>query len=96
MSIFILQALRLILHYELTMKTKKRNIEDKPDLSLEFCTECDSALESFVFTPKSKSKKKIQDNFNNCKKTGKFKGELCSKVFISEDQIFIHSPEDEE
>ncbi len=78
------------------MKTKKRNIEEKTDLSLEFCTECDSALESFAFTPKSKNKKKVQDNFNNCKKTGKFKGELCSKVFISEDQIFIHSPEDEE
>lgn len=78
------------------MKTKNINKEEKPDLSLEFCTECDHALESFVFTPKSKNKKKIQDNFDNCKKTGKFNGELCSKVFISEDQIFLNPPEDED
>ncbi len=78
------------------MKTKKTNKEEKPDLSLEFCTECDSALESFVFTPKSKNKKKIQANFDNCKKTGKFNGELCSKVFISEDQIFLNPSEEED
>jgi len=75
------------------MKTKK-TIKDEQDLSLEFCTECDSALEKFVFTPKSKNKKKIQDNFDNCKKTGKFKGELCSKVFISEDEIFLTPSDD--
>lgn len=78
------------------MKTKKTITEEKPELSLEFCTECDHALDSFMFAPKSKNKKKIQDNFANCKKTGKFKGELCSKVFISEDQIFLNPSEDED
>jgi len=78
------------------MKTKKNNKDEQQDLSLEFCTECGQALDNFAFTPKSKSKKKVQDNFSNCKHTGKFKGDLCSKVFISEDQIFLHAPEDED
>jgi len=78
------------------MKTKKTNKEESPDLSIEFCTECNQALDNFAFTAKSKNMKKVQDNFSNCKKTGKFKGELCSKIFISEDQIFHTSSEEED
>lgn len=84
------------MHCELTMKPKKTNKDEHQDLSLEFCTECNQALDNFAFTPKSKSKKKVQDNFSNCKKTGKFKGDLCSKVFISEDQIFLNPSEEED
>jgi len=78
------------------MKTKNNNKGEQPDLSLEFCTECNEALDNFAFTAKSKSKKKVTANFANCKHKGKFNGELCSKVFISEDEIFLHPLEDDE
>jgi len=92
---FILQALRLFLHHELTMKTKKTSEAVIPDLSLEFCTECNKALDNFAFSAKSKSKKKVQANFSDCKQKGKFRGELCSKVFISEDEIFLKPSEED-
>lgn len=82
------------MHYELTMKRKKTNNEEEK-LPIEFCTECGEALDDFAFTPISKDKKAIQDNFSNCQKTGKFKGECCSKVFISEDEIFLTPSEEE-
>ena len=78
------------------MKTIKTNKEEKPDLLIEFCTECNEDLDNFAFTAKSKNKKKVTANFANCKQKGKFNGELCSKVFISEDQIFLTSPEEED
>ena len=77
------------------MKRKKINKDQEEKLPIEFCTECDEALEDFAFTPKSKSKKEVQENFSNCQKTGKFKGECCSKVFISEDEIFLTPSEED-
>lgn len=76
---------------------QKKTIDNRDQLlPIEFCTECGDDLENFTFTSKSKSKKEVQDNFSNCKKIGKFKGDLCSKVFISEDEIFLNSPQQEE
>lgn len=78
------------------MKTKKTDLDETQDISLEFCTECNKALDNFAFSSKSKSKKKITANFANCKQKGKFKGELCSKVFISEDEIFLTPSEEDQ
>ncbi|MCK9425198.1 MAG: hypothetical protein M0Q21_04050 [Ignavibacteriaceae bacterium] len=77
------------------MKTKETNKDELLDISLEFCTECNKALDNFAFSSKSKSKKKVTANFANCKQKGKFKGDLCSKVFISEDEIFLKPSEED-
>jgi len=77
------------------MKRQRKQKEETQEVPLEFCTECDHDLDDFAFDEKSKSKKKVQDNFANCRKTGKFKGEFCSKVFISEDEIFLKRNEQE-
>jgi hypothetical protein len=66
------------------MKKKKLMIEeeDKSDKT-KFCTECGDTLDDFAITDNAKDVQKVKDNFENCKKTGKFKGEECSKLFIA-------------
>jgi hypothetical protein len=48
-----------------------------------FCTECDKELDLFWLTDMASNRKAVKDNHNNCKKTGKFKGQYCSRMFIS-------------
>lgn len=68
--------------------TKKTKVEKfVPKNSGFFCTECDSDLNEFALSSKSKNKKKIKKNHENCVKTGKFSGEFCSKIFISSDVL---------
>lgn len=52
-----------------------------------FCTECGDELDDFVFSDKSKNKSKLKNGHYNCVKTGKFSGEFCSKLFISDDSL---------
>lgn len=52
-----------------------------------FCTECGDELEDFAFSKNSKNKNEIKKKHYNCVKTGKFSGEFCSKLFISDDTI---------
>lgn len=48
-----------------------------------FCTECDAELENYCFTKGSQDVDAIKMNLAQCKKTGKFAGEFCSKLFIA-------------
>lgn len=65
---------------------KKRTILTKEDLEekidIQFCTECGDALEYFDQSEQAKDPEAVKKNFENCKKTGKFKGEVCSKLYI--------------
>ncbi len=54
--------------------------EEKSDII--FCTECGEALENFSVSEDAKDLDAVIKNFHNCKKTGKFKGEMCSKLFM--------------
>lgn len=51
---------------------------------VKFCTECDADLDEFDFSPEANDKEAIRKRFNNCKKIGRFNGDFCSRVFISE------------
>ncbi len=64
-----------------------RTVKKTPKNNGVFCTECGSELDDFAFSAKSKNKKSIRDNHYNCVKTGKFSGEFCSKIFISDDNL---------
>ncbi len=64
-------------------KVKKKN----PENSGTFCTECGEELEDFAFSEKVKNKTGLKKNHYNCVKTGKFSGEFCSKLFISDDTL---------
>jgi hypothetical protein len=61
----------------------KMSIPNFRKLDIKFCTECDDKLDNFSLNPMSVNIKAVKDNHENCKKTGKFKGELCSRLFIS-------------
>lgn len=75
------------------MKTnmKRKEIEEKINAEksdVEYCTECGEVLEDFSLDDKSKDIKSVKENFSNCKHTGKFKGDVCSKLYIiSENDI---------
>lgn len=52
-----------------------------------FCTECGDELQDFAFNKSSNNKDEIREKHSNCVKTGKFSGEFCSKLFISDDSL---------
>ncbi len=50
-----------------------------------FCTECGAELENFCFSDRAKDPEAVRKSLAQCKKSGKFKGEFCSKLFISDE-----------
>ena len=67
------------------MKKKKKQQEEeiKEVKDIQFCVECQDDLENFSVTPTVEDIEAIRKNFEKCKTTGKYKGELCSKMFIA-------------
>ncbi len=66
--------------------------EELKEKDVIFCTECDNQLEVFGIENGSFDVESVRQNFNNCKATGKFKGDVCSKLFIISE---IENSEDE-
>ncbi len=54
----------------------------KEELPL-YCTQCGATLEGFAVSGKATDLSAIRRNFELCKKSGKFTGEFCSKLFIA-------------
>jgi predicted secreted acid phosphatase len=72
------------------MKKKSKNSKGNkivPKNNGTFCTECGDELQDFAFSKNSKDKNEIRKNHDRCIKTGKFSGEFCSKIFISDDSL---------
>ncbi|MBN1299585.1 MAG: hypothetical protein JW995_00050 [Melioribacteraceae bacterium] len=75
---------------KITPAELEKDIPDKKDII--FCTECGQELEVFGIADNSVNIEAVKKNFENCRKTGKFKGEICSKLFIiseTEDEFMI-------
>jgi hypothetical protein len=49
-----------------------------------FCTECGTDLDTFCFAPNVNEYADILKHHFECQRTGKFKGSMCSKLFIVE------------
>jgi uncharacterized protein with PIN domain len=65
--------------------TKRKAIEEKLNLEKSdviYCVECGEVLDDFSFDEVSKNVDAVKKNFHNCKETGKFKGDICSKLYI--------------
>jgi len=62
---------------------EKKNQPDKGKELPLLCTECGKELDFFWLKDMASDNNAIKANFENCKKTGKFKGHYCSKMFIS-------------
>ena len=65
------------------MKKTKTKKQDPLNEDVQFCTECGSELDEFCFTDKATDKDFLKKNHENCIKTGKFKGDVCSRIYIS-------------
>ena len=73
------------------MKSGKRKKRKKPAQErLEkrgtppvYCTQCGATLDGFALSGKVLDMAAIKKNFERCRKTGKFTGEFCSKLFIA-------------
>jgi hypothetical protein len=61
-----------------------------------FCTECGVELQNFCFSLGADNVEAIKMNLAQCKKSGKFTGEFCSKLFISGEENLDSMFEDEE
>ena len=61
---------------------KKQQVKDEK-LPL-LCTECDRELDLFWITDMATDKKAVKEHHEICKKTDKFKGLYCSKMFIAD------------
>ena len=70
---------------------KKINNKSVPVFPIDnpmFCTQCDSALDTFWMSDMANNTDAVISNHENCKKIGKFKGEMCSRLYIvSNDDI---------
>lgn len=68
-----------------------------------FCVECGEELEEYSLR-EGETPEAAKERFHNCCRTGKFKGDVCSRIFINEydentsleDLKNISFPEDEE
>jgi hypothetical protein len=66
-----------------TKKNKFKIKEEEPS-SLEFCTEC-NGLEDFSTNDDTKEEEELKERFARCRKTGKFKGDVCARIFIADE-----------
>jgi hypothetical protein len=71
---------------------KKQTLTDDEKLQLKekdviYCTECGEDLEIFGCEDGSFDLNSVKLNFEKCKKIGKFKGEICSKLFIASENF---------
>lgn len=62
---------------KIELELREQEISD-----IKFCTECGEVLENFSISDAAKDPKAVIENFHNCKKTGKFKGDVCSKLYM--------------
>ncbi len=68
-------------------KTKVGNTHLKNQgISTEFCTECNEELEMFSLQ-QGVTFEDALERHKKCRKSGKFNGELCSRIFIMSDNI---------
>lgn len=87
------------------MEKKPKSNNEKGQISdVKFCTGCGEELRNFAMTGKASDAEKAKERFHNCQKSGKFKGEMCARLFITEfneedmpkDEDIFPPPEDED
>jgi hypothetical protein len=64
------------------IKKLELELSEKEISDIKFCTECGEVLEDFSVSDAAKDPQAVIENFHNCKKTGKFKGDICSKLYM--------------
>ena len=74
--------------YSSTVEGMNENFENRKALlnqKVIFCTECGVELQNYCFNGNIDNVESIKKNLAQCQKSGKFKGDFCSKLFIADD-----------
>ena len=66
---------------------KNQIINEGVPLKEIFCTECNVSLENYCFSHGVDNPEAIKKTLAQCKKSGKFVGEFCAKLFISNSEM---------
>ncbi len=61
----------------------KKDVES--DQKVVFCTECGDKLNEFCFTESASDVDAVKKHMEGCKREGRYKGDMCSRVFIADD-----------
>jgi hypothetical protein len=63
----------------------KKKYQEQPleKLDIQFCTECNEELNEFDLSVNPRNLDALKAHHEHCKATGKFKGEMCAKLFIA-------------
>ena len=79
------------------MKREKftHNKENAIKNNIRFCSECGEDLDSFGLESAEIDYNKVEARHKNCKEKGKFKGDVCSMMFIADPSEPIF-PKDED
>lgn len=72
----------------MTKKDTKRMIQQDstPEEDVRFCLNCDD-MDDLATSEEAKKIDQIHERFDNCRKTGRFEGDICSRLFVAEDDI---------
>jgi len=78
------------------MKNQKLLIDKEKAIknNIRFCSECGSDLDSFGFDGTGADLEKARERHQKCKETGKFKGDLCSMIFIADPDDPVSPPDE--
>lgn len=84
------------------MQNKKKNIDEiikkSEDIDpILFCKECaEIGLEDFGLDPSDKTAlERAKEQHKICKEIGRFKGEMCARIFIASDELPDFNDEDD-
>jgi hypothetical protein len=50
-----------------------------------FCTECGEKLNNFCFDDTASNVDSVKKHMEECKREGRYKGDMCARVFIADD-----------
>ena len=72
------------------MSRKFKNIDRSQlkKLDIKFCTACEDVLDEWFSKLDSFDIEAVKENHENCKRIGRFNGEMCARLFISLDEKF--------
>jgi hypothetical protein len=54
--------------------------------NVKFCLNCDD-MDDLAVSPEADDLAHLQDRFENCVHTGRFEGDVCSRLFVADDAI---------
>ncbi len=58
---------------------------------IKFCLNCDD-MDDLAFDDENGRRDVVEKRFQNCQKTGRFNGDMCSRMFVVSDDAFQDEP----